>query len=64
MTFREKIAGAVARLDHYGAPSNDSPLFCEQRSANCLYELLDGIEGEPITLGDLRLWLAEEAPDA
>lgn len=55
----EKIKAAVERLDYYGAPPNDSPVFVEGSGEGCLYELLDGEEGDRITLGDLRDLITE-----
>lgn len=53
----ERIKAAIHRLDYYGAPPDDSAVYVS-RSGGSFYELLDGIEGVPITLGDLRLLVA------
>lgn len=43
---------ALARLDEYGAPPDDCPLFVDWN--NCSYELLNGEEGERLTMRHLR----------
>lgn len=67
MTQLERLAKAINRLDYFGAPPDDSPVFVEHDS---IYELLDRSEGEcdnmdeatVITLGDLRKLIEEGRP--
>lgn len=63
-TMVEKLRDGIARLDAYGAPDDDAPLFVD--SNGCGYEVLDGNEVadpdapcNPFTLGMLRLLVAE-----
>lgn len=60
MGTKEKIRKALERLDYYGAPPDDSPIYVDSRADGTSYELLDGEEGPQLTLADLRLLVAEE----
>lgn len=47
------FANAARRVDYYDTENYDAPLYAT-KSGHSMRELLNGIEGEPITVGDLR----------
>jgi hypothetical protein len=53
MSAIAKLRACLERMDSFGAPSDDCPVYVD--SNNCLFELVPDEEGAPqFKLGDLR----------
>lgn len=52
----EPFAEAARRINYYDGDGYNAPLYAYKE--NCLVELLDGIEGQPLTVTHLRAALS------